>query len=106
MVIQIAPFVNCVVTGAYWDKRYPRTLTNQQLKEIQQSQQMGIIKAGKMMSLADIVCDIKVSLQKNVIIGCTLTFNKKGAFECLSHSTSVDDGYFYYDAQKNEEHKK
>ncbi|KAG1500868.1 hypothetical protein G6F46_003999 [Rhizopus delemar] len=83
----IAPFVNCVVTGAYWDKRYPRTLTDQQLKEIQQSQQKGIIKAGKMMSLADIVCDIK------------------GAFECLSHSTSVDDGYFYYDAQKNEEHK-
>lgn len=41
-----------------------------------------------MMALADIVCDVK------------------GAFECLSHSTNVDDGFFYYDAIKNQEHDK
>ncbi|KAI8331437.1 Saccharopine dehydrogenase-domain-containing protein [Choanephora cucurbitarum] len=82
----IAPYVNCVVTGAYWDNRYPRLLTNQQLKEIEQQKEKGLIKKGKMMTLADIVCDIK------------------GAFECLSHSTPVDQGFFYYDAIQNKEH--
>ncbi|CEG74882.1 Putative Glyceraldehyde-3-phosphate dehydrogenase-like C-terminal domain-containing protein (Fragment) [Rhizopus microsporus] len=84
---KIAPYTNCVITGAYWDKRYPRTLTNDQLREIELLKQKGVINKGKMMSLADIVCDIR------------------GAFECLSHSTNVDDGFFYYDALKNEEHK-
>ncbi|KAG0178730.1 hypothetical protein DFQ29_003062 [Apophysomyces sp. BC1021] len=83
----IAPYVNSVVTGAYWDQRYPRLLTNAQLRDIQLRQAQGTIKKGKMMTLADIVCDIR------------------GAFESLSHSTNVDDGFFYYDAIKNQEHK-
>ncbi|KAI8972025.1 Saccharopine dehydrogenase-domain-containing protein [Mycotypha africana] len=84
---KIAPYVNCVITGAYWDKRYPRTLTNQQLLEIERMKQKGLMNKGKMMSLADIVCDIR------------------GAFECLSHCTNVDDGFYYYDAIKDMEHK-
>ncbi|KAI8065099.1 Saccharopine dehydrogenase-domain-containing protein [Gongronella butleri] len=84
---KIAPFVNTVVTGAYWDKRYPRLLTNEQLREIQLKQQQGQILPGKMMALGDIVCDIR------------------GAFECLSHSTSIDNGFFYYDAIKDVEHQ-
>jgi alpha-aminoadipic semialdehyde synthase len=48
------------VTGAYWDDRYPRLLTNQQLADIETLKQQGQIKKGKMMSLADIVCDVKV----------------------------------------------
>ncbi|KAF7721008.1 hypothetical protein EC973_005558 [Apophysomyces ossiformis] len=83
----IAPYVNCVVTGAYWDQRYPRLLTNDQLRDIQLRQSQGIIHKGKMMTLADIVCDIR------------------GAFESLSHSTNVEDGFYYYDAIKNQEHK-
>ncbi|KAI9256769.1 Saccharopine dehydrogenase-domain-containing protein [Helicostylum pulchrum] len=82
----VAPYANCVVTGAYWDDRYPRLLTNKQLAEFQKLQNKDLIQKGKMMSLADIVCDVK------------------GAFECLSHSTNVDDGFFYYDAVKNQEH--
>ncbi|KAI9355755.1 Saccharopine dehydrogenase-domain-containing protein [Pilaira anomala] len=82
----IAPYANCVVTGAYWDDRYPRLLTNEQLAEFEKLKLKGLIPKGKMMSLADIVCDVK------------------GAFECLSHSTNVDDGFFYYDAIKNQEH--
>lgn len=58
-----------------------------------------------MMSLADIVCDIRVGLFCCQFFMKGLT-SKKGAFECLSHSTNVDDGFFYYDALKNEEHKK
>ncbi|KAG2207514.1 hypothetical protein INT47_004264, partial [Mucor saturninus] len=82
----IAPYTNCVVTGAYWDERYPRLLTNEQLRDFEKLKLNGDIKKGKMMALADIVCDVK------------------GAFECLSHSTNVDDGFFYYDAIKNQEH--
>ncbi|CAO3601197.1 unnamed protein product [Absidia cylindrospora] len=84
---KIAPFVNGVVTGGYWDQRYPRILTNEQLKSIQLQQEQGLILPGKMMTLADIVCDVK------------------GAFECLSHTTTIDDGFFYYDAINNKEHK-
>ncbi|ORX56155.1 hypothetical protein DM01DRAFT_1320289 [Hesseltinella vesiculosa] len=84
---KIAPYVNTVVTGAYWDPRYPRLLTNEQLSRIQDMQSKGRILPGKMMMLGDIVCDIK------------------GAFECLSHSTPIDDGFFYYDAISNKEHK-
>ncbi|KAI8093702.1 Saccharopine dehydrogenase-domain-containing protein [Halteromyces radiatus] len=84
---KIAPYVNGVITGGYWDQRYPRILNNEQLKSIQLQQEKGIIPPGKMMALADIVCDVK------------------GAFECLSHTTTIDDGFFYYDAINNKEHK-
>ncbi|KAK4513899.1 uncharacterized protein ATC70_005906 [Mucor velutinosus] len=83
---KIAPYANCVVTGAYWDKNYPRLMTNKQLADFERLKKKGLINKGKMMSLADIVCDVK------------------GAFECLSHSTNVDDGFFYYDAIRDMEH--
>ncbi|KAI8391256.1 Saccharopine dehydrogenase-domain-containing protein [Radiomyces spectabilis] len=83
----IAPYVNTVVTGAYWDSKYPRMLTNDQLRDIQIQQLEGRIGKGKMMCLADIVCDIK------------------GSFECLSHCTEVDNGFYYYDAVNNKEHQ-
>ncbi|KAI8640529.1 Saccharopine dehydrogenase-domain-containing protein [Parasitella parasitica] len=83
---KIAPYTNCVVTGAYWDKNYPRLMTNKQLADFEKLKKKGLINKGKMMSLADIVCDVK------------------GAFECLSHSTNVDDGFFYYDAIRDTEH--
>ncbi|KAI8889066.1 hypothetical protein K501DRAFT_209009 [Backusella circina FSU 941] len=84
---KIAPYVNCVITGAYWDSRYPRLLNNKQLANIERLKMQGQIKKGKMMSLADIVCDVE------------------GAFECLSHTTNVDDGFYYYDAISHVEHK-
>lgn len=57
---QIAPYTNCVVTGAYWDKNYPRLMTNKQLADFERLKKKGLINKGKMMSLADIVCDVKV----------------------------------------------
>ncbi|KAI9244018.1 alpha-aminoadipic semialdehyde synthase [Phascolomyces articulosus] len=83
----IAPYVNTVVTGAYWDQRYPRLMSNVQLRDLQLKQKQGIVKKGSMMSLVDIVCDTK------------------GAFECLSHSTNIEDGFYYYDAVNEIEHK-
>lgn len=65
---QIAPLVNCVVTGAYWDKRYPRLLTNKQLLEFEKLKKNGYIRKGKMMSLADIVCDVKVPIINSLLL--------------------------------------
>ncbi|KAI8139537.1 Saccharopine dehydrogenase-domain-containing protein [Fennellomyces sp. T-0311] len=84
---KIAPYVNTVVTGAYWDSRYPRLMSNAQLRDLQLKQQQGVIGKGRMMSLVDIVCDTR------------------GAFECLSHSTNIEDGFYYYDAINGVEHK-
>lgn len=36
-------------------------MSNEQLQEIEQLKKKGVIKPGKMMSLGDIVCDIRVS---------------------------------------------
>ncbi|KAI9496686.1 Saccharopine dehydrogenase-domain-containing protein [Zychaea mexicana] len=83
----IAPYVNSVITGAYWDERYPRMMTNAQLRELQLRQKQGLVNKGRMMSLIDIVCDTR------------------GAFECLSHSTNIEDGFYYYDAINGAEHK-
>lgn len=30
----------------------------------------------------------------------------QGAFECLSRTTNIEDGFYYYDAIKNVEHQK
>ncbi|KAI9317684.1 Saccharopine dehydrogenase-domain-containing protein [Dichotomocladium elegans] len=84
---KIAPYVNSIITGAYWDQRYPRILTNDQLATIQRQQQNGMIGRAKLMSLVDIVCD------------------PKGAVECLSHSTVIEDPFYYYDAVNKVEHK-
>lgn len=77
-----------MVTGAYWDDKYPRLMTNAELSRLQKSQKQGKIDRGRMMSLADIVCDVR------------------GAFECLSRTTNIEDGFYYYDAVRNIEHKK
>ncbi|CAO3676791.1 unnamed protein product [Umbelopsis vinacea] len=84
---KVAPFTTCTVTGAYWDVRYPRMLTNEQLKELQVQKEKGLIDKGRLVALTDIVADVK------------------GAFECFSHATPVDDPFYYYDAIKDVVHK-
>jgi alpha-aminoadipic semialdehyde synthase len=84
---KVAPFTTCTVTGAYWDVRYPRMLTNEQLKDLQLQKEKGLIDKGRLVALTDIVADVK------------------GAFECFSHATPVDDPFYYYDAIKDVVHK-
>lgn len=35
-----------------------------------------------------------------------LLYSSKGAVECLSHTTSIDDPFYYYDAIRDQEHKR
>lgn len=106
--IQIAPYVNSVVTGAYWDQRYPRLMTNEDLAQFQRLQKQGSIDKGKMMSLVDIVCDPRVCITFSKDTQTYIMSNNgiQGAFECLSRTTNIEDGFYYYDAIKDIEHQK
>jgi alpha-aminoadipic semialdehyde synthase len=55
-------------------------LTNEQLKVLQLQKQQGKLDKGRLVALTDIVADVK------------------GAFECFSHATPVDEPFYYYDA--------
>ncbi|KAG2187767.1 hypothetical protein INT44_005457, partial [Umbelopsis vinacea] len=83
----VAPYTTSTITGAYWDARYPRLLSNEQLKDLQLKKERGLIDKGRVIALTDIVADVN------------------GAFECFSHTTPVDDPFYYYDAVKDIVHK-
>ncbi|CAG8612807.1 10909_t:CDS:10, partial [Funneliformis mosseae] len=80
---KIAPYTTMLIHGSYWDSRYPRLLTNEHLKAIQ----MDPNNKYRFLAVADISCDIK------------------GALEFLSHSTTIDDPFYYVDLVNNKEHK-
>ncbi|KAG0240071.1 hypothetical protein BGW41_007236 [Actinomortierella wolfii] len=79
----IAPHSSMIINGAYWDQRFPRMMTQDQLKAIQSDP----TNRFRMLSIADISCDIN------------------GSFEFMSHSTKIDDPFFYVDAVNGVEHK-
>ncbi|CAG8590108.1 19829_t:CDS:10 [Cetraspora pellucida] len=79
---KIAPYTSMLIHGSYWDSRYPRLITKDQLCEIQKNS-----NNSRLLCIADISCDIE------------------GALE-FSHSTTIDDPFFYIDAVENVEHKK
>ncbi|KAF9112085.1 hypothetical protein BGX27_004003 [Mortierella sp. AM989] len=80
---EIAPHSSMIINGAYWDKRYPRLMTTEQLKTIQSDP----ANKFRMLSIADISCDIN------------------GSFEFMSRATSIEDPFFYVDAVNGREHK-
>ncbi|RUS28672.1 Saccharopine dehydrogenase-domain-containing protein [Jimgerdemannia flammicorona] len=91
---QIAPYATMVVNGAYWDARCPRMLTTTQLAHVQRA------APERMIALADISCDIQEMDDE-----CLDGWMREGAFEFTSHSTPIDDAFYYVDATKGVEHK-
>ncbi|KAF9185827.1 hypothetical protein BGZ51_002428 [Haplosporangium sp. Z 767] len=79
----IAPYSSMVINGAYWDERFPRLMTTEQLKVLQSDP----ANKFRMLSIADISCDIN------------------GSFEFMSHATTIEDPFFYVDAVHGKEHK-
>jgi hypothetical protein len=69
----MAPHVNVLVNGMYWDQRYPRLLTKSQVKDLYSEDNNSFL------CLADISCDIG------------------GSVEFLEKSTTVEMPYFHYD---------
>ena len=75
---KVGPYVNVLVNGMYWDQRYPRLLTKDQIKEMYAAGNDGLL------ALADISCDIG------------------GSVEFLEKSTSVEKPYFNYNPRTDE----
>jgi len=70
---RIAPHSTMVLTGMYWDRRYPRLLTVDQLREMNANGQ------SRLLEIADVTCDLD------------------GAVETLVRTSSIDDPYYLYD---------
>lgn len=68
----IIPYTTVLVNGFYWDARYPRLLTNQQIKALRKTGN----KTLKM--VADVTCD------------------PNGSVEFLSHCTPIEKPFFSY----------
>ncbi|TPX57572.1 hypothetical protein PhCBS80983_g03736 [Powellomyces hirtus] len=77
---KIAPYASVLVNGIFWDSRFPRLLTNDQ------ATQLAVDNRLRMLSIADISCDIN------------------GSLEFMSHSTTIDDPYFMYDPVTRKTH--
>lgn len=67
---RVLPHANVVVTGAYWDDRYPRWLANTPKV---------LANAKKLLLVADLSCDVN------------------GSFQGLSRSTTIDDPFLWVD---------
>jgi len=66
----IAPYSSMVINGAYWDKSFPRLMTTDQLKTIQSDP----ANKFRMLSIADISCDMNVSLSDLLFFPTSLCF--------------------------------
>eukprot|EP00658_Telonema_sp_P-2_P023046 TRINITY_DN1922_c0_g2_i2.p1 TRINITY_DN1922_c0_g2~~TRINITY_DN1922_c0_g2_i2.p1 ORF type:complete len:604 (-),score=184.90 TRINITY_DN1922_c0_g2_i2:138-1949(-) len=69
----IAPHMSMLVNCTYWDNRYPRLLTIEQLRELETTDRSRLI------GVADISCDIG------------------GSLEFLTRDSSIEDPFFLYD---------
>ncbi|XP_030488694.2 alpha-aminoadipic semialdehyde synthase [Cannabis sativa] len=73
---RIAPYASVIVNCMYWEKRFPRLLSNEQLQELMR-------KECPLVGLCDITCDIG------------------GSLECVNQTTSIDSPFFRYDPCNN-----
>ncbi|KAJ2726791.1 hypothetical protein GGI07_000302 [Coemansia sp. Benny D115] len=81
---KIAPYTTMLVNGIYWESKYPRILTTQDLAAIQNQRNL----KHRMLAIADISCDIG------------------GSLEFMSHASTIDSPFFYVDARNGlTEHK-
>lgn len=69
---KVAPHISVLVNGIYWDHRYPRLLTNSQVREL------ALAGHSRLFAVSDVSCDVE------------------GSLEFLSHSTQIEKPYFTY----------
>ena len=70
----IAPYSTVIINGIYWEEKYPRLLTKEQMKVIQSNE------SSKLLSIADISCDID------------------GSMEFMGKASTIDEPFYYYNA--------
>lgn len=76
----IAPYASAIVNCIYWEKRYPRLLTNEQLQKITSADKKINTRdfSYRLIGIADITCDIG------------------GSIECVNRTTSIEQPFFRY----------
>lgn len=77
---KVAPYASVIVNCMYWEKRFPRLLTNEQLQDLTK-------KGCPLVGLCDITCDIL------------------GSIEFVNQTTSIDSPFFRYDPINNSYHQ-
>lgn len=70
---EIAPHISMLVTTMYWDRRFPRLISDEQLASLRAHGNERLV------AVADLTCDVR------------------GAVEALSRTSTVDDPFFVYD---------
>jgi len=70
----VAPHINVLVNGIYWDERYPRLLTNNEMASLWNRD-----GGCHLMAIGDVSCDIG------------------GSIEFMSRSTSIESPFYSYD---------
>ncbi|KAI4379957.1 hypothetical protein MLD38_006193 [Melastoma candidum] len=76
---KVAPYASVIVNCMYWEKRFPRLLSTEQLRHL-------IMKECKLIGVADITCDIG------------------GSIEFVNQTTQIESPFFRYDALTNSYH--
>ncbi|CAI5984613.1 unnamed protein product, partial [Closterium sp. NIES-64] len=83
----IAPYATVIVNCMYWEHRFPRLLSNEQLKALATATDSeGKAVPMRLVGVADITCDVG------------------GSVESLTHSTEIERPFFRYDPIKNTTH--
>lgn len=83
---RVAPHTNVLVNGMYWDPRFPRLLTIEQLKRLEERDQAMGKYPRSLLAIGDISCDIQ------------------GSVEFLKRSSTLDAPYYLYDSRTDTTH--
>ncbi|KAJ3295229.1 hypothetical protein HK104_002890 [Borealophlyctis nickersoniae] len=70
---KIAPYATMLINGIFWNERYPRLITKAQAKQLALEDRL------RLLSIADISCDIN------------------GSLEFMSHSSTINHPFYMYD---------
>ncbi|KAL6010490.1 hypothetical protein ACLOJK_000923 [Asimina triloba] len=76
---RIAPYASVIVNSMYWEKRFPRLLSTEQLRELKR-------KGSQLIGICDITCDIG------------------GSIEFINQATSLEKPFFRYNPSTDSYH--
>lgn len=76
---KVAPYASVIVNCVYWEKRFPRLLSKEQLRDLTR-------KGCELVGICDITCDIG------------------GSMEFVNQTTSLDSPFFRYDPLSDSHH--
>ncbi|CEM06717.1 unnamed protein product [Vitrella brassicaformis CCMP3155] len=79
----ILPFTSVLINGIYWERRYPRIVSNEQLRHLNR-QGGGPFGGLRLVGVCDVTCDLE------------------GSVECLKKTTLIDQPFFVYNPETEE----